>query len=222
MNGTYATISADIISSTSLSENSHTELSIKIKDFLNQLSTQYSGFWGRLVKGDSIECITENPNEALRIAILLKTFIKSYTPIDGISNPKFKHFGLRLVIGIGEMRTNNKELDIMDGEAIYLSGRTLNHMKNKTKDTFQIVTNNNNEPYKALPIIAALLNQIINKATNRQCETLFYKLQYKTDNEVANIMDTSRQNVNNNLNNLGWDAVEQTILYFEQINFQTL
>ena len=135
----YAAISADIVASTSLSRDALVELTTGVKQVLAMATATYQGFWGRLVKGDSIECVMEHPGDALRVAVLLKSFIKSFVPSDGIANTKFRQFGLRLAIGIGEMRIIDKELDMMDGEAIYLSGRALADMQDKTADSLQIV-----------------------------------------------------------------------------------
>ncbi|MBR5171071.1 MAG: RNA polymerase subunit sigma-70 [Muribaculaceae bacterium] len=218
MNKQYAAISADIVSSTSLSKESLVDLTQRIKQMLATAEGTYQGFWGRLVKGDSIECIMEHPKDALRVALLLKSNIKSFVPKDGIANDKFKQYGLRLAIGIGEMRIIDKELDYMDGKAIYLSGRTLANMRDKTCDSFQILMQHE-VGNKALPVIAILLNHLTNKATSRQCETLFHKLQCKSDSEVASRMGISRSGVNQNLHNMGWDAIERAIKYFEQLDF---
>ncbi len=218
MDKLYAAISADIVASTSLSRKALVELTTGIKQVLNTASASYQGFWGRLVKGDSIECVMERPGDALRVALLLKSYIKSFVPSDGVADSKFKHFGLRLAIGIGELRLIDKELDMMDGEAIYLSGRALADMQDKTADSLQIVMSRD-VTNGALAVIAMLLNQTINKATRRQCETLFHKLQCKIDAEVAQRMHISRSGANNNLRNMGWEAIERAIRYFEQLDF---
>jgi hypothetical protein len=152
------------------------------------------------------------------VALLLKSYIKSFVPSDGVADSKFKHFGLRLAIGIGELRLIDKDLDMMDGEAIYLSGRALADMQDKTADSLQIVMSRD-VTNGALAVIAMLLNQTINKATRRQCETLFHKLQCKIDAEVAQRMHISRSGANNNLRNMGWEAIERAIRYFEQLDF---
>lgn len=215
----YATISADIVASTSLSRATLVELTTGVKRVLETAAENYQGFWGRLVKGDSIECVMERPKDALRVAILLKSFIKSFIPSDGIADSKFKQFGLRLAIGIGEMRIIDKDLDMMDGEAIYLSGRSLADIQDKTTDSLHIVMKHD-VSNGALSIISMLLNHIINKATRRQCETLFHKLQCKVDAEVAQRMHISRSGANNNLRNMGWDAIERAIKYYEQLDFE--
>ena len=214
----YAAISADIVASTSLSRATLVELTSGVKHVLETAAASYQGFWGRLVKGDSIECVMECPGDALRVAVLLKSFIKSFIPTDGIADEKFKQFGLRLAIGIGEMRLIDKELDMMDGDAIYLSGRALADMQDKTTDSLQIVMKQDISN-GALPVITLLLNQMINKATRRQCETLFHKLQCTVDAEVAQRMNISRSGANNNLRNMGWEAIERAIKYFEQLDF---
>ena len=193
-------------------------LTAGVKALLDQAAGEYHGFWGRLVKGDSIECVMERPSDALRVAVLLKAYIKSIVPIEGVANDKFKQFGLRLAIGIGSMRIIDKELDMIDGEAIYLAGRALDGMRDKTSDSFQILMQHD-VSNGALSVVALLLNQLINKATRRQCETLFHKLQCKSENEVAARMGISRPGVNQNLHNMGWEALERAIKYFEQLDF---
>lgn len=217
MDKKYATISADIVASTSLSRETLVELTTGVKRVLETTAKNYQGFWGRLVKGDSIECVMEYPKDALRVAILLKSFIKSFVPPDGIADVKFKQFGLRLAIGIGKMRLIDKELDMMDGEAIYLSGRALANMQDKTSDSFQIVMKD--DVNRALPVIAMLLNHIINKATCRQCETLFYRLQCDQVSQVAEKMFISRSGAGNNLRIMGWDVIERVLNYYEQLDF---
>ena len=189
-----------------------------VKALLDLMAGEYQGFWGRLVKGDTIECVMERPGDALRVAVLLKSCIKSMVPTDGVADEKFKQFGLRLAIGIGAMRIIDEELDMMDGEAIYLSGRALAGMRDKTNDSFQIVMHKD-VSHGALPVIAMLLNQLINKATRRQCETLFHKLQCKSENDVASRMGSTRPGVSQNLRNMGWEAIERAIKYFEQLDF---
>ena len=73
-----ATISADIVSSTSLSVEELTLLQSEIRHFLDKLAEDSRGDdWGRLFKGDSVEIYLLDPRKALRIALLLKALVKS-------------------------------------------------------------------------------------------------------------------------------------------------
>ena len=48
----YATISADIVSSTSLCIEETIALKQRIEDLFSVLEKRFPGFWGRLIKGD--------------------------------------------------------------------------------------------------------------------------------------------------------------------------
>ncbi len=74
-----ATIPADIISSTALSPDDKKDLRKRITCFISELTEKYKNerFLGRVVQADCIECAIQEPRHALRIALLLKTFIKS-------------------------------------------------------------------------------------------------------------------------------------------------
>lgn len=213
----WATISADIVKSTSLAEEDWIDLTDKIKEMLSKMESNSLINWGRLVKGDSIECVLENPKNALKIAILLKSFIKSYSPSHGEVDKKFKNIGLKLAIGIGGMRIVDKDKDLMDGEAIYLSGRKLIALSDDSEN-MQIVMESNVEN-KALPVIVSLLNYILDKATRRQCETLYCRLLRGNDGEVAKYMNITRSGVIQHLKGIGWGAIQSAIHYFENLNF---
>ena len=73
-----ATISADIVSSTELTPCVLSQLQYEIDTFINLIGNKYPGTWGRLSKGDSIEIYIDNPQNSLRIALLLKTLIKKF------------------------------------------------------------------------------------------------------------------------------------------------
>lgn len=101
----YATISADVVSSTSLSKEAMIELNERLKKCLSTLELRYQGFWGRIVKGDSIECVMDFPEDAFEAALILKTLVKSFEPSDVNDSKIFNRYGLRIAIGIGEMKT---------------------------------------------------------------------------------------------------------------------
>lgn len=211
----HAAISADIISSTSLSLESLQELIVGIKECLGMMEKRFDGFWGRVVKGDTIECFLDNPNDALRAALILKTFVKSFNSNDCIENQKFRKCGIRLAIGIGEIRIADRNLDMLDGEAIYLSGRAVVNMKKSLNDAFKIEIND--ETYQGqFVVISSLINHQINKITPRQSETLFNRLQCDSD-ETAQIMGISLSGVNQTLNVIGWEPINLALEYFEKL-----
>lgn len=212
----YASISADIVSSTSLPVQSLIELNEHIKNLLKMLDKHYNGFWGRIVRGDTIECILEQPEYAFEIAIILKSWIKSFKPSECGDYSRFSKYGLRLAIGLGEMNIVNRELDMMDGDAIYRSGRSLDKLTGRAKYSMTL-SMSQKQLEEPLNIILSLINQLINNATSRRCQTLCERLLSPSTNEAAERMGITVSGMNQTLNELGWGNIEQAIIYYRKI-----
>ena len=192
------------------------ELNERLNKCLRTLDLRYHGFWGRIVKGDSIECVMNCPEHAFEAALILKTLVKSFEPTDINDSKKFNRYGLRIAIGIGEMKTIDRNLDMMDGDAIYRSGRALSKLKGRSKYSFAIsMANEENE--QALQVILTLVNQILNNATARKCETLYERILASNTSETAEKMGISVSGVNQTLKDVGWSAIEQAIIYIRKI-----
>ena len=78
----YATISADIVASTSLSAPETIELKQRIEKLFVLLQDRYPDFWGRQIKGDYIECVMQNVSNAFRVALIIKSYVKSFAVAD--------------------------------------------------------------------------------------------------------------------------------------------
>lgn len=232
----FAVISADVVSSTSLPNNKLIKLTQKLNECLADLEgkdrsnygTKYEG-WGRIVRGDTIEYFLEHPEDAFEVAILLKAWTKAiveskdWKDTDGEEmgastaiSKNFSKYGLRIAIGIGGMKTFDRTLNIIDGEAIYRSGRALNNLSGYDKYAITI-SMENEEVAQTLQVIMALVNQILNKATPRKCETLYYRLLYKDSYLTADKMNITVSGVNQTLNDLGWSAIEGAIQYYRKV-----
>ena len=74
----FATISADIVASTSLSVNETIGLKQRIESLFGLLKVSYPDFEGRQIKGDYIECVMQNVSNVFRIAFIIKSCIKSF------------------------------------------------------------------------------------------------------------------------------------------------
>jgi hypothetical protein len=219
-----ATISADIVSSTSLNVKQRLTLEKDLKKLLNLLKKTYGAkmFFGRLIKGDYIECVLEDPKLALRIALLIKSYVKS---LDIKSDKKskqnlrdFKKYGIRIAVGIGELSIWNKQKGIIDGEAIYLSGRAINEMTasdKKSRTTMVFKSNNENWNDAYIPIFS-LLDVLFAASTRAQCEIVFYKLLNKSEKEITEILKKGQSTINQHSTATGWYAVESAVEYFEK------
>lgn len=220
-----ATISADIVSSTALSVEELRLLQLEIRQFLENLSDKSEGKdWGRLFKGDSVEIFLLDPHEALRTALLLKTLVKK-TSIAIDKNAKrelFKRYGIRLAIGIGEMRTVDKVGDILDGEAIYYSGRLLEKATEEKQTNKRSMFFACKDPMltEQMDVILGLLDAMLKEATPRQSEILYHKILGRNEAEIAAILKIKQPVVNQHSNSLNWKSVESAIKYFEKLNFE--
>lgn len=220
-----ATISADIVSSTALSVEELTLLQSEIRRFLDELSEKSQGKdWGRLFKGDSVEIFLHDPHEALRVALLLKTLVKKTFSWGKETNAKrelFRKYGIRLAIGIGEMRTADQKQDILDGEAIYYSGRLLETQLNLSKGKRTMLFGCNNVALlEQIDVIVGLLDVVLKKATSIQCAIIHHKLLEIPEEEIAKLLDVTQPAVNKAGKSMGWNAIESAVNYFEKLNFE--
>ena len=216
-----STISGDIVAFTSLSNKNKQILEKEIKNLIQILQKEFNTFC-RIVKGDYLECVVHKPEEALQIAIFIKCYIKSVELIDEPTNKRFKYFknyGIRLAIGLGKLKRFDKVKGIIDGDAIYLSGRKINeestHSKERIviKNTLFFVSKNEELNFQFESTIE-LLDFILNRATAKQCEVLHHKLLGLSEKEISKIMNISQPVVNQHSLSIGWNAIEKTVNYY--------
>lgn len=224
-----ATISADIVSSTALSVEELTLLQSEIHRFLDELSEKSQGKdWGRLFKGDSVEIYLHDPHEALRVALLLKTLVKktfSWGKETNVRRELFRKYGIRLAIGVGEMRAADQKQDVLDGDAIYYSGRLLEKQKQSGNDRLLMNSSmcfgyKNNAVDEYVSVVLDFLDVLFRDATSRQCEIVYYRLLGKQEKKVAELLRITQPAVNKHSNAIGWNAIESAVNYFEKLNFE--
>ena len=209
-----AAISADIVASTSLDQSKRELLDTQLRDFLRELRKVFGvkKFFGRLVKGDCLECFLEEPQPALRVALMIRTFVKSLEIKS--TNSAFNDYGARVAVGIGEITTLDRKRGFVDGSAIVFSGRAVQEMgtRNKTGLLFKSANTNWNN---CMTPLFALLDAMLVKSTKPQCGILWHRLSGKTENEISVITGKSQPTVNRHAHAAGWPAIESALRYFE-------
>lgn len=216
----YAAISADIVSSTSLCIEETIALKQRLEQLFPVLEDKSPGFWGRLIKGDYIECLLPSVKDAFRIALIIKSCIKAFPVAESKEKKLFQTYGIRMAMGIGDMRILNREQDIMDGEAIYLSGRTLSGMGAPTKNGTFLIEPADRKLKPALRTVGMLTDALLNNATRRQSEVIYYKLLSKSEQEIADILGVRQSGVNQHSTSAKWYCIEEALNYFEQTRFE--
>lgn len=221
----YSVISGDIVSSSSLLPSEREALSLALHKLIALLEDQY-GVYGRVVKGDYLECVVPTPGNGLRIALIIKSFVKSIAASVDVSGKdanrikQHKTHGIRLAIGYGSLTQFDTQKDIIDGDAIYLSGREIsgetsyNKSRVVIKNTLFFASKNEDLNESLYPLFA-LLDVILTKATARQCEVLYLKLMNKTEEEIAEKLAIGQSAVNQHSTSVGWNAIESAVNYFD-------
>jgi len=201
-------------------------LSEQLQDLLTQLSSKFATH-SRVVKGDYLECVCKEAGQSLRVALAIKSFVKSLE-VRQAGNRKdnnriklFKTHGIRLAIGYGELSIFEPEKNIIDGEAIYLSGRKVNKPSAQSKE--RVVIKNTlffvsheealNEHFDPM---MGLLDVLLSKATARQSEVLYWKLLGLNEEEIATMWGVSQSVINQHSTSVGWNAIEKAVEYYNQ------
>ena len=77
----------------------------------------------------------------------------------------------------------------------------------------------NKQQESALRTVGILIDALLNNATSRQCEVLYYKLLAKSEQEIANILGINQSGVNQHSTSAKWYCIEETLNFWEQLNF---
>lgn len=220
----YTVISGDLVAYTSLNALEKEQLEQQLEQLFIVLKERFNTY-GRRVKGDYLECVVPNPAQALQVALILKTAITAFE-IDRDSDDErlkaFQTYGIRLALGYGTLDRYDPEKGIIDGEAIYKSGRAISKESTHNKDRIVIkntmfVSTNDSLLKNTLETLLALLDHILSKVTTRQSEILYHKLLGKSEKEIAAHLGISQPSVNQHSTASGWNAIDKTVHYYSTL-----
>ena len=221
-----AILTGDVIHSTRMSIEHRNWLINQIADALKQWNKDF-GMRSETFRGDSFQSMVKNPADALKMALIQKTFIRSLNPSDVYEvhkkdNPSIKRniiypfgiFDARIAIGIGDVDKSTSRLTSSSGKAFQLSGQLLDKMKSK-KQALAIATDDKFNDELETEII--LLDALISKTTALQCEVINQKLLGYTEMEIAKQLQIMQSAVNQRSNSGNWKAIDSMIKRFEKI-----
>jgi hypothetical protein len=224
----HAVISGDIIASTSLNKLGKMKIEAKLNSLMKELKKKYD-VYGRVLKGDYIECYVPEVYNVFRVNLAIKSFVKSIeitideiNPIDRGRLKLFKTYGIRLAIGIGELSRIDLKNGIIDGDAIYFSGRTINDDKTHNKEKVTIkstlfIKSNDDEFDKEMQPLLALIDVLISKNTQKQCEVLYLKLIGYNEDNIVKKLKKKQSTINEQSTIAGWNAIEKAVERFEYV-----
>lgn len=218
-----ATISADIVKSTSLEARDLIELRKRLQSLFDRIETDMlPGFWGRIVRGDTIECYIPDCGMALRIAIIIKLYVRMFADVVD-SSYYTRQYGIRFSIGLGSLKYVDRKEDIMDGPAIYISGRNLDAISAE-KDTYSAI----GLEFDSLGIhwllesYVSLIDNLIRSYSIKQAQVVFYKLLGYKERQISEMLNVYQSAVNSRSSLAKWGLLEMAIKDFEHFNFEQI
>ena len=216
-----ATISADIVRSTSLQTEDLIILRNRLRELLDDFEKDYPGFWARIVRGDSIECVVPEYRYALRIAILIKLFVKIQAG-DFDCHELLQRHGIRFSIGIADISYADKAEDLINGPAIYLSGRNLDEISRRDLYTAIEVESVPKSLSDMVDSYVALLNNLADSYSTKQAEVVFYKLLGYKEVDISKRLSIYQSAVNMRSTSAQWGLLNTAIKDFEDVDFKRI
>lgn len=216
-----ATISADIVRSTSLQTGDLIELRNRLRGLLDDLEKDYQGFWARITRGDSIECVVPDYRYVLRIAILIKLFVK--IQVDSFDcHELLQRYGIRFSIGLADINYADKNEDIIDGPAIYISGRNLDEISKKDLYTAFEIEKTSRAFSQVMDSYVALLGNLVDSYSAKQAEVVFYKLLGFKEMEISRRIGVYQSAVNMRSTGAQWGLLNTAIKDFEKLTYKEI
>lgn len=200
-------ITADIVESTEIQLDIRENLFLQFNNGLQQIKEQFNIEY-EWYRGDALQVKSVNSALSMRIALLIKLWIKSF------EKEAKKSYDVRLSLGIGTIEVDKKELSLSDGEAFRISGRNLDSLKS-TKQSIIIDSNDSNS--NSLKAESILLNAIIDHVTPIQSKVLFFKLKGFKEEEIAKQLGLAQSTINQHSNSGNWNAISKYLDYFEKL-----
>ena len=217
-----ATISADIVRSTSMNTEDLIVLRNRLRDLFHDFEEDHPGFWARIVRGDSIECVVPNYNDALRIAILIKLYVKMRVSEFECSE-MLQRYGIRFSIGVADIKYADKKEDIINGPAIYLSGRNLDEISRRENVMTAFEIGQAPKPLSnLLDSYVAMVSGIVDSYSAKQAEVVFLKLLGFKEMEISERVGISQSSVNTRAANAQWGLLNTAIKDFEALEIEEI
>lgn len=210
-----AVITADIVDYSKLStEEEDIVINVIYETFENvvDLRTNITDSFV-ITRGDNIQIELEEPEEALKAALILKAAINKITLNKRNINKPI--LNIRIAIGIGDITSKRKNVNESTGDAYTFSGRTLDMMK-KYKRTLAIKTGNN-ILNSELETEFKLLEVILSGWTINSAEVIYWTLLGFNEKEISKKLNKSQPAINQRKKTAGWIGIEPLLIRFKEL-----
>jgi hypothetical protein len=189
----YGVITADIVSSQTLSQDDYEQLITQLKLYLNALSADFGAVF-HIFRGDSFQVAFKEANALFKHAITLRLF--------------FLQQGLDVKVSLasGQIKLAQGTLATATGDALVKAGRGLDTIKHQ-----RLVYNNDCDESFLLNI--KFIDLLLGKLSNKQAQALLLYLQQDKPEhaQLAMQLNSSRANVTKLLNLANYTLIDEFI-----------
>lgn len=188
-----AVITSDIINSTANNQ---------WRNVIHENLSELNEVEWRIFRGDSLQIRIEKPEEALRIALILKSSILQISELD-----------IRMAIGLGEESLKTDDVTENQGSAYVNSGRLFEELT----QNLAIKTDSKTVDL-GLNAGLNLFNTICEQWTPKMAEYVNIKLRFpnKNQEELSNLLKSSQPNVSRVLARANYSVLNQYVQFFQQ------
>lgn len=203
-----AVLTADLVDSTLYEEEVLREVLNTLRAEFESIAASHGAERVRLhiYRGDSFQGVVKNPEEALQIALQLKTAVNRIHLKKTKKNRAYSKIAdFKLAIGIGTQELEREEIAESNGQAFQFSGRTLDAMKSENRKTgLKTSLENINEEFQTSFL---LMDTITDKWSTASAEVVYYLLRGLKERAIAVEIDISQSAVNQRKKAAGWEAI---------------
>lgn len=224
-----AVITGDLVNSSVMNNQERTYIITQLKLCFAKMQKQKRFSFQKafeVYRGDSFQCILNKPDQALRIAIILRTLIiklnqqplkiNSKVAPKATGKEEYKAADARIAIGIGSVTLKARKVIESDGEAFHNSGKLLDAIKISGERIMVKCTDE--KLNQSLQTSFTLLDFIMSKWTPQQCEAIYELLINDFgQSQLAKKLKISQPSVHQRLKISGWYPVEKLLKNFEEV-----
>ena len=179
-------ITGDIIESSAIQIKYRDFLLKSIREIADELSV-IEPLRIEMFRGDSFQAVIDSPENAMKIAVLLRAGLKGHTPKECK-----KPWDARLSIGVGTISYHADNTVLSDGEAFQYSGRTLDEMGKRRL----VVKTRWADVNEELQVSGAFADEVVSSWSVPQSQAAYQALLYNiSQKEIANKFQKSAQNI---------------------------
>ena len=216
-NATIAVITGDLVDSSRFSNK-------RMSAIIGRLNTEFKAYTKlpsdksvefTMFRGDSFQGIVEDPRLALSLALQIKALINSFNDADTDAGNNVPLADVRISIGIGEASYDLNAINVSNGEAFQLSGRTLDSMK--SRQSKMAVTTPVSDVNDEFEVHMKFLDATTDRWSMASAEVVYYLLQDYKEQQIAQELNRSQAAINHRKKAAGWDEIRLLLRRYEQL-----